>query len=196
MHDPTMRVESVAQSLSKLLLEDYEHMTDLRRQTFRAAAFQIYSQFLEARFTTLDDVLDILEEVRIAPSTPKSWLRGVEEATNAVAVTYAHERDFKEVGSRVPETLFDGWADADPLADIVAGDVSPHAYNPEAQCGHWHLNGWQCSRPEHPSHWKHYDHDPTFWDEDAEFMDEIIVTWYADNAVETYHPNIELAEDE
>lgn len=188
MLDPTKSIENMAQQASKLLGEPWDFLDDRRKERYRALAFHIYEEVIRTYHVAIEDAISEVNELQVAPSTPKRWLPGVKEASNALAVMLELEKERTEIGVMVPERLPDGFSEVDPYDSLVAGDKEPHLFVGDV-CGAEHEAGWTCTRHAHDPSWKHWDADRDY---KPDLTGDILATWYdsEDGDLESLHPNL------
>lgn len=204
MADPTRIVDNVAPIYAQELGEDWESMTEERKRQFRALAYKVYEVHVKNKLEGLDLSVQIVEAVQVAPSTPKSWLKGVQEAKNALK--WAIEGMTTDIETRVtvPEFLPEDFDSPDEYADLRAGDSVPEIVPQDQQCGAVHEDAWTCTRRKHPDHWHHWDDDLGLSDEDArdesELMDmiegKILATWHEGQRLDSLHPALGDLDDD
>lgn len=177
---------------------DWETLSPEMQRRFRALAFKVFEAHVVNKIEGFKMAIEVVENVQVAPSTPKSWLRGVQEAKNALVWVLDGFADELETRVDVPDALPDGFDALDPYEHLRAGETAPQEANEGALCGAEHESMWQCTRAPHPSHWQHWDAstDGLQWDEDdeedAEFVSSldgiILATWHDDGRLESLHP--------
>lgn len=202
MADPTKIVDRVAPIYAQELGEDWETLSQARRERFRALAYKIYEIHVTNKLEGLDMAVEIIEAVQVAESTPKSWLRGVQEAKNALVWATTTMRDDIQTRINVPDVLPDGFNAEDPHKDLRAGDKAPEIVLGPERCGAEHEDNWVCSRPAHPGHWMHYDADPgEFYDDDDQLIESldgmILATWHHEGErLDSLHPALGELDEE
>jgi len=199
MADPTMIVDSTAPVYAKQMGEDWDSITEERRREWRILAYKIYEVHVQNKLAGFTQAVQLVEAVQVAPSTPKSWLRGVQEAKNALV--WALEGFTSDIETRVdiPDVLPDDFALEDDYKDLRAGDVAPEQASGPV-CGEVHDDNWTCTRPPHPEHWHHWDADMGEYAQDDELSVElegrILATWKQGQRLDTLHPALGDLEDE
>ncbi len=201
MADPTKIVDSVAPMYAKELGEDWDSLSEERQRKYRVLAYKIYEVHVQNKLSGFRQAVDIVEMVQTTPSTPKSWLRGVQEAKNALV--WALEGFTADIETRVtvPDVLPDDFNADDPYKDLRAGDTVPEIVPPDLWCGAEHDEMWTCTREKHPAHWMHWDSDPgRGYDDDQELYEEIngkiLATWHENTRLDTLHPALGDLDDE
>lgn len=191
MADPTTIVDATAPIYAKQMGEDWDAIGEQRQREWRVLAYKIYEVHVQNKVAGFAQSVEIVEMVQVAPSTPKSWLRGVQEAKNALV--WALEGFTADIETRVevPDVLPDDFDKEDPYKDLRAGDIAPDEGSGRV-CGALHDDNWQCSRPEHPDHWIHMDCDMGEYAQDDELSVElegrILATWRQGQRLDTLHP--------
>lgn len=197
--DPTKIVDSTAPIYAKEMGEEWDSISEERKREWRALAFKIYEVHVKNKFEGLDSAVAVIEAVQLAESTPKSWLRGVQEAKNALVWAIAGFRTDIETRVDVPDALPDDFSREDEYKDLRAGDVAPEQAT-GAVCGAVHDDNWTCTRPPHPEHWLHWDADMGEWADDDELSVEldgrILATWHYGERLDTLHPALGELEDD
>ncbi len=199
MADPTKIVDSTAPVYAKQMGEDWEALSEERQRDWRVLAYKIYEVHVQNKTQGFKQAVDIIEAVQLAPSTPKTWLRGVQEAKNALV--WALEGFLSDIETRVevPDVLPDDFALEDEYKDLRAGDVAPEQAL-GALCGEVHEDNWTCTRPPHPEHWMHWDADMGEYAQDDELSVElegrILATWHQGQRLDTLHPALGDLDDE
>jgi hypothetical protein len=176
-------------------------MSTERLERFRALAYKIYEIHVVNKLEGLDMAVEIIEAVQVAESTPKSWLRGVQEAKNALVWATEAMRTDVETRVNVPDALPDDFTAEDPHATLRAGDKAPEIVLGPDRCGAEHDQNWVCSRSIHPDHWMHYDADAgEFYDDDDQLVEivdgAILATWHEGQRLDSLHPALGDLEDE
>lgn len=200
MADPTTIVDSVAPIYAQEMGEAWDTITEERKRQWRALAYRIYEVHVQNKVTGFRQSIEIVEGVQVAPSTPKSWLRGVQEAKNALV--WSIESFEADIATRVevPDVLPDDFDKEDPYKDLRAGDVAPENTPGVAPCGAFHADNWQCTRDAHPDHWIHMDCDMGEYSKDDDLRPElegrILATWHNDQRLDTLHPALGDLEDD
>lgn len=196
MNDPTHKVEHLSMSLAQALGESWDEMPEERQQRFRACAFNILEQSWEVRRNGIDSGIGALEELVLNPGTPQRWQPGLYHAIQALAILMELEEEIYSVGANVPESLSNELTAEDPYATLKAGDKDPYGAFEGQQCGAEHEFGWECTRPDHPPHWKH-------WDADKEVAGRLVagtvhVVWWDSGESDDIEvaPGLEHDEDE
>lgn len=195
MNDVVEMVERTAQSYAKVLREKWDDMPAKRQDMFRQLAFFIYEMHIKNKLNGMSEALQVIQQVQQAPSTPKRWLPGVQEAANAVGLYIADEVELHEIAVEVPETVPDDLTKADPYSHLTAEDTDPYGgcVPSKERCGALHDENWTCTRPVHPSHWQHWDSDPE--DFYKETGTDILVTWNGNGEIRTIHRAVLEYED-
>lgn len=194
MGDPTIVMQKTAESYARILGEDWDELSQERQERFRVLAFSVYQMHVTNKLQGMKMAIEAVEDVQCAPSTPKRWLPGVQEAKNALCFMVEEELELLEIAVEVPDVVPDNLDANDPYEDLRAGDRSPYdALKSTEVCGNVKSEdgdtGWTCTRLHHPAHWKCWDDDPGEWYEDAD--GEILVTWYQDGGpLESIHPAV------
>lgn len=201
MADPTKIVDAVAPVYAKELGEDWDTLSEKRQREYRALAYKIYEVHVQNKLSGFRQAIEIVEMVQTAPSTPKSWLRGVQEAKNALLWALEGFEDDITTRVTVPDYLPDDFTAEDPHASLRAGDEVPSLVPPDQWCGAEHDELWTCTRAQHPDHWMHWDADPgRGYDEDEELYDaingKILATWHENTRLDTLHPALGDLDDE
>lgn len=202
MADPTTIVDRVAPIYAQELGEDWETLSTERKERYRVLAYKIYEIHVTNKLEGLDMAAEIIEAVQVAPSTPKTWLKGVQEAKNALKWATEKMRADIETRVTVPDVLPEDFNAEDPHSALRAGDIAPEVVLGPDRCGVEHEDNWVCSRPKHPDHWMHYDADPgEFYDDDDELVDilegTILATWhYEGERLDSLHPALGELEEE
>lgn len=197
--DPTKIVDSVAPIYAQEMGEDWDTITEERKRLWRALAFKLYEVHVKNKFEGLNSAVAVIEAVQLAESTPKTWLRGVQESKNALVwAIQGFERDI-ETRVEVPDVLPDDFAEEDPYKDLRAGDIAPENASGK-QCGAYHDDNWCCTRDPHPDHWIHMDCDMGEYEADDELREEldgrILATWHNGQRLDTLHPALGELEDD
>lgn len=199
MADPTKIVDATAPVYAKQMGEDWDSLTEERQREWRILVYKIYEVHVQNKLSGFEQAVDIVEMVQTAPSTPKSWLRGVQEAKNALVWALEGFKEDIETRVMVPETLPEDFALEDEYKDLRAGDVAPEQLS-KAVCGEVHEDNWMCTRPPHPEHWMHWDADMGEYanDEDlsVELEGRILATWKQGQRLDTLHPALGDLEDD
>lgn len=198
MGNPTLVIQKTAESYARVLGDEWEDLTPERQERFRVLSFHIYQMHVSNKLQGMKQAIEAVEDVQCAPSTPKRWLPGVQEAKNALCFMVEEEMEILEMRVEVPDVVPDNLDAEDPYSTLTAGDKSPYGLiKSEDLCGVVKSddgeNGWTCTRLHHPSHWQHWDNDPGEWYEDAD--GEILVTWFDGGPLETVHPAVKEYED-
>jgi hypothetical protein len=202
MADPTKIVDVTAPIYATEMHEVWDEITDERKMQWRALAYKVYEAHVKNKLEGLDMAAEIVEAVQVAPSTPKSWLRGVQEAKNALV--WATDKMKRDIETRVtvPETLPEDFNAEDPYKDLRAGDMVPTIVPRSLQCGAENEDAWVCTRERHPAHWHHWDDDLGLADDEQEeelmeaIEGRILVTWFDGESVDSLHPALgDLEED-
>lgn len=192
MADPTRIVDATAPVYAREMNEVWDDMTEERKRQWRALAYNVYEAHVKNKLSGLDAAVETIEAVQTAPSTPKSWLRGVQEAKNFLVFRITELKDDIETRVEVPEFVPDALDMPDPYGDLRAGDVAPETLLKDGTCGHIHVDNWVCTRPSHPEHWNHWDADMGEYEDDDELRVElegrILATWRYDERLDTLHP--------
>lgn len=200
MADPTIVIDQMAPGFAYEMGEDWDTLSVERQLQWRVLAYKTYEAHVKNKVDGFRQSIDVIESVQVAPSTPKSWLRGVQEAKNALVWTWEGFADELETRVAVPDVLTEDLESPDPYAHLRAGDLAPEIAFPGSGCGAEHHDNWVCSRPPHPDHWAHYDADPgAFRDEDGEPIEElegyILATWRNGQRLDSLHPALGHLED-
>lgn len=186
MSDPTSIVEKTARQYAHELGEDWDDLTPLRQQRFRAMAFKIYELHVTNKLSGMAMCCDAIEDVQTAASTPKNWLRGVQEAKNALVTLVEDELEAVRVHVTVPDAPTDDLDASDPYETLEAGDPEPYGnVKSKNRCGSLHNDNWTCTREKHPEHWQHWDSDPADFYRDTD--GEILVTWRDPEVLDSVH---------
>lgn len=189
INSPVEITEKTAKTYASSMREEWDELSDERKMHWRALAFRIYEMHCKNKLNGMTMALNEIEEVQLAPSTPKRWLPGVQEARNAIALMITEELDTLDVRVTVPESVPDAFDAIDPYLTLSAEDVDPYiGTESDLQCGYVHEDGWTCTREMHPMHWQHWDSNPAEFYEDTN--GEILVTWFYDEDVTTVHPAV------
>src|SRR5690242_19506537 len=192
MADPTRIVDATAPVYAREMNESWDDMAEERKRLWRALAYNVYEAHVKNKLSGLDAAVETIEAVQTARSTPKSWLRGVQEAKNFLVFRIEELRADIETRVEVPDTVPDALDMEDPYKDLRAGDVAPESLLKDGTCGAVHENNWICTRPPHPDHWNHWDADMGEYEEDdelrAELEGRILATWKNDQRLDTLHP--------
>jgi len=198
--DPTRIVDTTAPVYAAAMEESWDDMTEERKRLWRALAYNVYEAHVKNKLGGLDAAVETIEAVQTAPSTPKSWLRGVQEAKNFLMFRIAELKDDIETRVEVPDTVPDALDMPDPYKDLRAGDAVPEELLNGTACGALHEDNWVCTRPPHPDHWNHWDSDMGEYGDDDELRPElegrILATWRQDQRLDTLHPALGDLDDE
>lgn len=199
-NDPTRLIQATAESYARVLGEEWEDLSAERQQKFRVLSYHIYTMHCTNKLAGIKQAVDEVDDVLLAPSTPKRWLPGVQEAKNSLIAMMVEEMDTLEMRVAVPDGVPDDLEAEDPHSTLEAGVKSPYGLvKAEDRCGLLKPSdedaeyGWTCTRPKHPDHWLHWD------DESDGFYDnadgEILVTWHSDGPLESIHMAVIEYED-
>lgn len=194
MADPTEIVDRIAPIYAQEMGEDWDELSEERRLQWRILAYKTYEVHVKNKREGIVYAIDTIESVQIAPSTPKSWLRGVQEAKNALVWMLEGFDGEIETRVMVPESVPEDFSHVDPYIDVRGGDECPEIVPKGEQCGAMHVDNWSCTRAKHPDHWMHWDADPgDFYDqEDGELIigldGKVLATWFEDDTLTSLHP--------
>lgn len=200
MADPTSIVERTAPTYAEQMGETWDELTPRRQREWRALAYKIYELHIKNKLEGMSQSVEVLDSVLTAPSTPKNWLRGVQEAKNAmIALNLAAAMELR-THADIPDAFPWDLTEEDPYIELRAGDVEPETVSEHERCNA-QVDDWTCTRRRHPSHWKHWDADSSeIVDEDGDEMPElegiILSTWYDGRKLETLHPVIGFLDEE
>lgn len=200
MADPTKIVDRTAATYAKMMNEDWDSLSAQRKLDWRALAFRVYELHAKNRLDAMTQAIEVVEGVQTAPSTPKGWLRGAQEAKNALVTFHMMAVDDLTTRSTIPDTVPDDLDAQDPYIDLRAGDLEPERVPRAQQCGVVHDDSWECTRAKHPAHWMHWDSDlgdGYDYEEDEEGLDGVIIaTWRGEERLDSLHPAVGELEDE
>lgn len=184
-------VDGSAPAYAKMLGEEWEDLTDERKLLWRSLAFKAYEKHVDNKLLGMRECVELIEEVQVADSTPKNWLRGVQEAKNALVVMLLSATDELEVRVEVPDVLPNDFALEDPYRHLRAGDMEPEKVSERERCNAQHEDDWVCTRRKHPEHFQHWDANLDMPEgEDGPEVDDgqILATWRNGQRLETLHP--------
>jgi hypothetical protein len=197
--DPTVIVDGTAPVFAKQMGEDWDTISEERKREWRILAYKIYEIHVQNKLAGFTQAVTIVEMVQTTPSTPKSWLRGVQEAKNALAWALENLKSDIDTHVEVPDVLPDDFSAEDEYKDLRAGDVAPEQ-PVGVTCGEVHEDNWTCTRPPHPEHFMHWDADMGEYAQDAELSVElegrILATWKHGQRLDTLHPALGDLEDD
>ena len=191
MSDPTNVVDGSAPAYASMMGEVWDELTWERKLLWRALAFKAYEKHVQNKLLGMQEAIEVIEEVQVADSTPKNWLRGTQEAKNALVVMYMTATAELEVRVDVPETLPEDFALEDPYAALRAGDMEPERVSERERCNAQHEDDWVCTRRKHPEHHQHWDANLDMPEgEDGPEVDDgqILATWRNYQRLESLHP--------
>src|SRR5690349_4985021 len=118
MADPTAIIDHTAPVYAEQMGETWDDLSPRRKREWRALAFKIYELHAKNKIEGMKNCLETLDNVMTAPSTPKTWLRGVQEAKNAlVAVSMAAANDLT-TGATIPDEIPDDFDTPDPYVAL------------------------------------------------------------------------------
>lgn len=187
MSNPTDIVEKTSKQYAHELGMDWDDdLTPLQQQKFRALAFKIYELHVQNKLQGMQMACEVIEDVQTSAATPKNWLRGVQEAKNALVVMLEAELETLEVSVEVPDAPTDDLDAHDKYETLEAGDKDPYdGLKASKRCGAVHDDNWTCTREKHPEHWQHWDSDPADFYRDTD--GEILVTWRNASTLDSVH---------
>lgn len=200
MADPTKIVDRTASTYATMMGEEWDLITAERKLLWRALAFRAYELHAKNRLDAMQQCIEVVESVQTAPSTPKGWLRGAQEAKNALVLFHLEAIEDLTTRPTIPEFVPDGLDAEDPYKSARAGDLEPEVVPRGQQCGAMHEDSWECTRAKHPDHWIHWDSDlgeGYDYEEDEEGLKGVIIaTWFNDQRLDSLHPAVGELEEE
>lgn len=190
LSDPSWIVEKTAEAYAEVLDEEWDALSPERQMKFRILAYNVLDNHMRNKINGMKLSISVVEDVLCAPSTPKRWLPGVQEAKNALFFALEIEGDALEVRVNIPESVPNGLESHDPYSTLEAGDLDPYEAmgDKSERCGKVHGEGWSCTRPVHPEHFQCWDAEPAEFYRDCE--GEILVTWTSEDELTSVHPAV------
>lgn len=187
MNDVVDVIERTAQSHAKVLHEKWDDLPESRREMFRKLAYLIYTMHIKNKLMGMQEMIQVVEDVQTAGSTPKRWLPGVKEAKNAMLWYLECAEGELSITVEVPEVVPTDLEQPDPYAELGAEDTDPYnaTEGVEDRCGWVHPDEWSCTRPNHPDHWQHWDAESGGIYPGTET--HILATWFGSNELDTIH---------
>jgi hypothetical protein len=185
-------VDQFSKILAHLLDEDLDEATPDRARVLRLASYQLVLGQFTVADTAVGQIVESLDRLMISQSVPKSAVRGLQEARDRIATTRRMVQFEREKKYSFPDVLPAELAQEDPFIDLPAGEPNPYRDDMSGfvPCGALHRKGWNCVRPAHPAHWKHWDDDAGV-DLGEEIDGQIIATWRTATGDDQLHPMIE-----
>lgn len=188
MADPTSIINKTAPMYAEVMGEAWDELTEERKMLYRSLAFRVYEVHVKNRLDAMQNCIEVIEGVQTAQSTPKGWLRGVQESKNALVLYHLTATEELQTRPSIPEELPEDFNVEDPYATLRAGDTEPETTPEGLQCGAQHEFNWTCTRPAHPEHWMHWDADPGDNEDLEDLTGTILATWKDGETLESLHP--------